>query len=255
MKRKPYFYLLIIMMLVLLSACSGTSTEASTSTTTSEVTDGSDGTGDGTDAVTELIFGTLMLADTDYPVTADQASTMLPLWQLYQSMVSEDTTASEELDAIINQITKAFTEEQLAQMASFEYGNSMEMMTQMGINPNATSEDGTEVTVPDNFTMGDRGDMPEGGDFTWGSVPSGGSGGGAAPSGGGGDMAGGGGGMSAGSTDLSGIVGGVDDSTITGLDPESMTTDLTTQGTRTNSRQALMFLNTLINYLEEVVAS
>lgn len=248
MKRKPYFSLLIILLLVLLSACSGTSTDAATSTTTSqEVTDISGDSGE-TDGITELIFGTLMLAETDYPVTAEQASSMLPLWQLYQSMVSEDTTASEELAAIISQIEKLFTEDQLAQMATFEYGNSMEMMSQLGINPNETGEDGTEFTVPDNFDMGDRGDRPDdGGDFSGGAGP-GAGGGGAAPGGGGGDMVGGGG-------DLTGIVGGVDDSTITGLDPQTMAADNTDQGTKTNNRQSLMFLSTIINYLEEVAGS
>ncbi len=161
MKRKPYFYLVTILLMVILSACSGTSTETATSTTsTREVTEIKGDSENGTDTITELIIGTLMLADTDYPVTAEQAMTMLPLWQLYQSMVSEDTTASEELDAIINQIQKVFTEDQLTEMSSFEYTNSMEMMKQLGVETSATNDDGTEISVPDNL---DEGTYPGGG--------------------------------------------------------------------------------------------
>jgi len=239
MKRFTFLPLLFVLSLVLLSACSGSNATAAAevtdtnSTSTTQTTDQR-----GTNEVSELIFGTMLLDDTEDAITPEQAKTMLALWQLYQTMASEDTTASEELDAIINQIKGIFTETQMNEMATFEYGNAMEMMTQLGFEPGTTTEDGTEITVPQGGF--NRGDMPQGGDFTGGGPGGDGSGGGAAPSG---DAGG----------DFSGIAGG--DGTGSGFDPQAMATAQAENGGSFQNRQSLMFLPALIEYLQGIASS
>jgi PBP1b-binding outer membrane lipoprotein LpoB len=243
MKRFKLLSLFLILLLMILTACSGKNTEVSVeSTDTSETTtaqvDGtqtSDGRA-GMNDVSQLIFGTMMLDGTENAVTPDQAKTMLPLWQLYQTMVTEDTTASEELDAIINQIRSAFTEAQLTEMASFEYGNAMEMMNQLGLEPSATTEDGTEITIPQGGF--DRSDMPQGGGDFAGGGPGGNGNGGA--------------GMDMGGSDFGGMAG---DGTGTEFDPQVMSTAQAENGGSFQNRQSLMFIPALIEYLQGIASS
>ena len=61
----------------------------------------------------KLALGTFKLEDTDYPIDAEQAQELLPLWKAARSLNESDTTATEEIDAIINQIEEAMTPEQL----------------------------------------------------------------------------------------------------------------------------------------------
>lgn len=62
---------------------------------------------------TELILGTLKLDGTANAVTKDQAATLLPLWTLMQKLQSSDSAAQEEKDAVLSQIQKTMTSDQL----------------------------------------------------------------------------------------------------------------------------------------------
>lgn len=172
MNKKGFLFFILIITLMVLSACSN-SNEATNSngsaTTTAGVVEGEIEI----DQVGQLALGTIMLDDTENVVTAEQAQTMLSYWQLYQSMMSEDTTASEELDAILSQIEKAFTKEQLSAMESLDYSNSMQIMAQMGLRNgfgavNGESGERPEITQGGGMNGGDRpfnGEMPSGGSF------------------------------------------------------------------------------------------
>ena len=48
----------------------------------------------------KLALGTLKLEGTANAVTAKQASDLLPLWQVYSSLITSDTAAQEEKDAL-----------------------------------------------------------------------------------------------------------------------------------------------------------
>jgi hypothetical protein len=61
----------------------------------------------------QLAIGTLMLEDTDNAVTVEQAGELLPNWQMLQALQSSGTAAQAELDAVLNQIQGAMTNEQL----------------------------------------------------------------------------------------------------------------------------------------------
>ena len=64
----------------------------------------------------QLAFGTLLLAETDDAVTADQAKALLPLWQALQGGV----TATAEVSAVLKQIEGAMTSEQLEAIAAMQ---------------------------------------------------------------------------------------------------------------------------------------
>ncbi len=57
----------------------------------------------------ELIIGTFKLEGTDNAVTTEQAAKLVTLWQAYQTLSTSDTTASEELTALVKQIQSSMT--------------------------------------------------------------------------------------------------------------------------------------------------
>jgi len=61
----------------------------------------------------QFSLGTLKLADTAAPITAEQAKTLIPLWQALQSMTSSGNSASAEVNTLLGQIESTFTAEQL----------------------------------------------------------------------------------------------------------------------------------------------
>lgn len=241
MKRYKFFSLVGILLMVFLAACSGTATEVSTA-------DSEDGSGaQSTSVVNEtdiedidvgqLIVGTLMLAETDYPVTPEQADALLPLWQLYQSMLAEDTTASEELAAIVKQIQKLLSDEQLSEIAAVQYDNPMEIMEELGIEPSdmTTIESGSIDDLPDEIRDqigaggGESGVFVIEGDFIGsGDIPSG-----ELPEG-------------FGSGEANG--GAVE------IDPERLAEIQAQQGD-VGSMQSRLFLSALIEYLEGIAGS
>ncbi len=61
----------------------------------------------------QLAIGTLMLEETEDAVTVEQAGELLPSWKMLQALQSSGTAAQAELDAVLNQIQGAMTNEQL----------------------------------------------------------------------------------------------------------------------------------------------
>lgn len=62
---------------------------------------------------TQIILGTFKLDGTTQAVTAEQAKELLPLWQVYQDLITSDTAAQEEVDGLVEQIQGTMTAEQL----------------------------------------------------------------------------------------------------------------------------------------------
>lgn len=69
---------------------------------------------------TLLIMGTFMLEETEFAVDAAQAAELLPLWQVYKSMLDSDITAAEEIDALTGQISETMTAEQMQAIEAME---------------------------------------------------------------------------------------------------------------------------------------
>lgn len=111
--KKVIFTLTVSILLLALVACGGTSSSGST---TSDSTGETGGTADNSTALSEemeLLIGTFKLEETDLAVSSDQASQLLPLWQALQSLATSDTAASEEIEAVINQIKDTMTSQQI----------------------------------------------------------------------------------------------------------------------------------------------
>jgi hypothetical protein len=68
----------------------------------------------------QLVLGTLKLDETDLAVTPAQAAELLPLWQASRNLARSGTGATEEVNAVLEQIQAAMTPEQLAAIAEFK---------------------------------------------------------------------------------------------------------------------------------------
>ena len=66
----------------------------------------------------QVLIGTFKLEGTPQAVTAQQATQLLPLWQVYKDLSSSDTAAQEEIDGLIQQIQDTMTPEQMQAIAA-----------------------------------------------------------------------------------------------------------------------------------------
>jgi hypothetical protein len=107
--------------------------------------------------VTQLLFGTFMLEGTDHAVTSEQATTLLPLWKLYRSLLESDITATAEIEAVAKQITQKMTTEQLSMMEdqAFDRDQMNTIMEELGIDMFAGTGRGEGFEPPDGFTPPD----------------------------------------------------------------------------------------------------
>ena len=61
----------------------------------------------------ELLLGSFKLEGTGNVIDAGEAAKLIPLWQAYKALSQGDTTASEELDALVAQIKETMKPEQV----------------------------------------------------------------------------------------------------------------------------------------------
>jgi uncharacterized membrane protein YgcG len=181
--KKVVFALAILAILSVLVACSKTSGATGT-------------TGNSTALSTEaeLLVGTFKLENTDLAVTYDQAKQLLPLWQTLQQLSSSSTAATEEINAVVDQIKSGMTTQQMAKITEMKLTQQdiMSIMSQAGVSPNGASSTTTPMAL---------GGFPSGGGAQGGGGAPGGADGppaGGPPAGGGGFPAGGDTGMGAG---------------------------------------------------------
>jgi hypothetical protein len=122
---------------------------------------------------TKLAIGTLKLEETEFVVTADQASDLLPLWQVFKTIGLSDTAAQAEIDAVVEQIRETMTDEQLKSIDEMEITSEdmFATMQQLGLTPQFNA----------------NGTPQPGGNFPGGGFPGGGPGGGGGPGSFGGD--------------------------------------------------------------------
>jgi hypothetical protein len=71
----------------------------------------------------QLAIGALRLEETALAVTETQAAALLPLWQAYQSLSSSGTAAPVELEAVLAQIARTMTGDQVAAIAGMQLTN------------------------------------------------------------------------------------------------------------------------------------
>jgi hypothetical protein len=128
MKNK--MFAAIILMALMLAACSTTSTtnqSAETSKTKSFA------------GQAELIVGIFKLEGTDQAITVQQASELLPLWEVMKVLASSDTSAQEEIDAAVRQIKETLTQSQLQAITNMKLTGQDISAFEQGLNTNAQS--------------------------------------------------------------------------------------------------------------------
>jgi len=129
----------------------------------------------------KLAIGTLKLEGTANAITAKQAADLLPLWQVYSSLITSDTAAQEEKDALVQQIQEIMTSDQitaidglnLTQREVFASLQQLGITASAPVSANGTPQAGGNFPGGGNFTGG-------GGNFTGGGNRNGGSGNGGA---------------------------------------------------------------------------
>ena len=129
---KPQTWLALIIFALALTACGGSTTTAPAApaapqVTTNEVTPTplsatylKTDYADATSVRNQLALGTLKLEGTANAVTAEQAKTLLPLWQVIVALSGTTTTAEEELTAVQNQIAEALSPAQLQAIGALQ---------------------------------------------------------------------------------------------------------------------------------------
>src|SRR5512141_2547442 len=138
MKNKIAFTLLLIPILIL-SACGS---KAGNPTSTAQ----GNANAQELPLSTKLAIGTLKLEGTTSAITPTQAKDLLPLWQVYSSLITSDTAAQEEKDALAQQIQETMTADQVKAIESLNLTQRdvFTSMQQLGITASAqVSANGT----------------------------------------------------------------------------------------------------------------
>jgi hypothetical protein len=108
---------LTILFALLLASCGGTEAPASTTSASSEayVSPNLDVSYENAlNARLQFTLGSLRLAETNTPITPEQAKVMLPLWEGLLNMTRTGNSAQAEVNDLLAQIEATFTPEQLA---------------------------------------------------------------------------------------------------------------------------------------------
>jgi hypothetical protein len=136
--KKKIALILSMLMVFLLVACGSKESNQSQATQAQDVQ--SQGNGQFTfqgemPLESKLLFGSLMLEETDMAITSDQAEELLPLWKLYTSLLDSDTTADAEIAAVMNSIQDAMTADQMEYIDGMQLGpdDIRQLMDDLGI--------------------------------------------------------------------------------------------------------------------------
>ncbi len=131
---------LLTIFAITLTACSFSSTNTQT---------GSTQTTNGITTETQLALGSLKLEDTEYAITREQATELLPMWQVYGDLLTSDTAAQEEIDALIEQIQETMTTDQMQTITQMGFTQQdVAAVVQASTVFTSTSQNDSSVTVP-----------------------------------------------------------------------------------------------------------
>jgi hypothetical protein len=103
--------ILIVLCELILTGC-GTNNQVSSNFTPQGGAPSEGGNGRETPLALRLALGTFKLDKTDYPITAEQAKALLPLWKAASALSKSETAASQEIQALVNQIQNTLSPEQ-----------------------------------------------------------------------------------------------------------------------------------------------
>jgi hypothetical protein len=156
--KKKIALILSMFMVFLLVACGSKEANQSQATQAQDVQ--SQGNGQFTfqgemPLESKLLFGSLMLEETDMAITSDQAEELLPLWKLYTSLLDSDTTADAEIAAVMNSIQDAMTADQMEYIDGMQLGpdDMRQLMDDLGIEFGFRGSDSqNSQNYPEGFT-------------------------------------------------------------------------------------------------------
>ncbi len=130
MKKTLVWTILVTLSLLPFSACAGRGVSSQTTNDSSGEGASIQGAGLATTPIAseeretplalQLALGTFKLEETDYPVDAEQATALLPLWKAARSLSQSDTVAAAELQAVVNQIQETMMPEQLQVISTMD---------------------------------------------------------------------------------------------------------------------------------------
>ena len=169
--NKVVAVVITILLVVGLSAC-GTST-------TTNPSDSSGMNSKSLSTVEELVLGTLKLEGTSQAVDKTQAAALLPLWQAYEELQTNNSTASEEVDAVISQIQGSMTADQTKAIDNYKLTSQglLDLMSSFGITNALSTPQGTpSASTGQDIGVGFQGNAGGGNPPAGGVPPSGGGG-------------------------------------------------------------------------------
>ena len=143
MKKTTLLITILFLLSLALSACGGANTASESSAEAS----GTPMPGAGLSDSMHLLLGILSLGDSEAPLSAEQATAMLPLWKAVRSLGESDTAAQAEIEALYTQVRGTLSEEQLELIDGMQF--SMESMNSLA----------AELGLDMQFAGGGRGDM------------------------------------------------------------------------------------------------
>ena len=189
MKNGKWF-IPILLVTILLASCGTSGNKSTTNTTTASQPAMS--------FQEQLLIGTLKLEGTKLAVDKTQAATLLTLWQAYKELMSNNSTAPEEVTAVVSQIQSGMTADQLKAITDMKltFADVTSTMKALGITYTPPTVNGTQMAPGQGFGGDFAGGVPpEGaGGFPAGGSPSGGTSRRTGTTGGGGTFANGSGG-------------------------------------------------------------
>ena len=173
MSYKKQFGILLMVVFLMLSACSSNSSELSDNGLSPDAGQSEDGSNADRVELTEdyaddalsvrmqLVVGSLLLDNTDLAVDSVMAEKLLPYWKMYKVLAESDTKAPEEMDAVIDQIQETMTADQLSYIVDMQITQEtmLTLVSDLGINEKSISEGmkggaGTGVDRPEGFVPG-----------------------------------------------------------------------------------------------------
>jgi hypothetical protein len=165
MNKKNSLIALLLLFALILTAC-GTSSKSSTPTSK---------TAGKLPTQTKLVLGTINLEETDYAVTAEQATELLPVFYVLQELNESGSAAQEEIDGLVSQIQQTLTDDQIQAIDDMSLSmKDIAAITQVNSSSNTLSASSTS-----GASGGGAGGPP---DMGVGGMPGGGMPGGAIPS-------------------------------------------------------------------------
>jgi hypothetical protein len=182
--KKPVLVIISILLIFSVAACSSSAQQASAS----------QGGFDGSQAsaprelplALKLALGTFKLDGTNYSIDSQEAQQLLPLWKAVLALSQSDTTAAEEMTALVNQIQSTMTPDQIKAIDAMglTFQDMRTIAQEQGINlggggggvGNLSPEARSTLEASRGSGQFPRGDF--GGGFPGGGFPGGGPGGG-----------------------------------------------------------------------------